>query len=35
MDVSNLFVIEVHEERFLEQLKTVFAERGHGLKRVN
>ena len=35
MDASNLFVIEVHEEGFLEQLKVVFAEHGHRLTRVN
>ena len=35
MDASNLFVIEVHEEGLLEQLKVVFAEHGHRLTRVN
>jgi len=32
---SNYFVIEVHEDRFLQQLKTIFAERGHTLLQVN
>jgi hypothetical protein len=35
MDVSNFFVIEVHEERFLSQLKGIFAEQGHTLVQIN
>jgi precorrin-6B methylase 2 len=32
---SSYFVIEVHEERFLSQLKTIFREQGHELIQVN
>jgi hypothetical protein len=32
---SNCFVIEVHEGRFLPQLKKIFAEQGHTLLQVN
>jgi hypothetical protein len=32
---SNLFVIEVHEERFLDQLRRLFAEHGHKLVQIN
>jgi hypothetical protein len=32
---SNLFVIEVHEERFLARLRGLFAEHGHPLVQVN
>ena len=32
---SNYFVIEVHEERFLPQLKEIFAAQGHTLLQVN
>jgi len=32
---SNCFVVEVHEERFLSQLKTIFAECGHKLKQLD
>lgn len=32
---SNLFLIEVHEERFLEQLQSIFAEKGLKLIQIN
>jgi hypothetical protein len=32
---SNYFVIEVHEDRFLGELKGIFAERDHRLVQVN
>ncbi len=35
MDPSNLFLIEVHEKRFLDQLKNMFAERGHRLVQID
>jgi hypothetical protein len=35
LDPSNLFLIEVHEERFLSQLQDLFAERGHKLVRID
>jgi len=35
LDASNLFVIEVHEERFLAELKQTFAERSHQLVQIN
>jgi len=35
MAESNLFVIEVHEQRFLEPLNKIFAERGHRLIQVD
>ncbi len=34
-DPSNLFVIEVHEEKFLGELTAVFAEHGHRLVQIN
>lgn len=35
MHPSNCFVIEVHEERFLSQLKQIFAAQGHSLMQVD
>jgi len=35
MDKSNLFVIEVHREAYLPELKQIFAERGHRLAQIN
>lgn len=35
MHPSNCFVIEVHEERFLPQLKEIFAAQGHALLQVD
>jgi hypothetical protein len=35
LEASNLFVIEVHEERFLAQLRQIFAERGQKLVQIN
>jgi 23S rRNA U2552 (ribose-2'-O)-methylase RlmE/FtsJ len=32
---SNRFVVEVHEERFLAELKAIFADCGHPLKQLN
>jgi hypothetical protein len=32
---SNLFVIEVHQEQFLPELKQIFAESGHSLMQIN
>jgi hypothetical protein len=32
---SNLFVIEVHKEKFLAELKEIFAESGHDLIQIN
>ena len=32
---SNLFVIEVHKEKFLPELKQIFAESGHGLIQID
>jgi hypothetical protein len=34
MDPSNLFLIEVHQEAYLAQLKEMFAARGHELRQV-
>jgi hypothetical protein len=34
MDESNLFVIEVHEEKFIAELQHTFAARGHTLARI-
>jgi hypothetical protein len=33
--LSNLFVIEVHREKFLPELKQIFAESGHGLIQID
>jgi hypothetical protein len=35
LNPSNLFVIEVHEEKFLTKLKETFAERGHRLLQID
>jgi len=35
MHASNLFVIEVHAEKFLPELKQIFAERGHRLRQID
>ena len=35
LDASNLFVIEVHKERFLAQLTQIFAERAQKLVQIN
>jgi hypothetical protein len=35
LDTSNLFVIEVHEEKLLAELKQTFAERGLKLAQIN
>lgn len=35
LDPSNLFVIEVHEERFLDKLQEFFAKHGHKLTRID
>lgn len=35
IDPSNLFLIEVHAEGFLDRLRNIFAERGHPLVQVN
>ena len=35
IDGSNLFLIEVHEERFLEQINKLFAARAHTLVQIN
>jgi hypothetical protein len=32
---SNFFVIEIHKEKFLTELKQLFAESGHGLLQIN
>jgi hypothetical protein len=34
MEPSNLFVIEVHQEAYLAQLKQIFSDRGHKLRQV-
>jgi hypothetical protein len=34
MESSNLFLIEVHHEAYLAQLKALFADRGHELRQV-